>query len=56
MKRVSQYSVDIAFEEYVDEDIEELIAETLEGFGIDVLGVTFSDDMTEEYKNAGWLD
>lgn len=56
MKRVLQYSIDIALEDYVDGGMEELIAEALERFGITVFGVAFADDMTEEYKKTGWLD
>lgn len=53
MRRVLQYSIDVKLEDYVD-DMEELIAEGLERFGITVFGVAYADDLTESYKD--WLE
>lgn len=52
MAKVSQYSVDVVIDGYVG--MEELIAEALERFGITVFGVTYADDMTENYKE--WFE
>lgn len=52
MKRVVQYSADILIRNEAENeiDLEELIAEALEEKGLYVLGISFTDDMTEEYK------
>ena len=50
MKRVSQYRVDVIIDE-CDLGLEELIAEALERFGIDVALVSFNDDVTRHYKD-----
>lgn len=53
MKRVVQYSIDILIENEKENniDLEELIANTLEENGINVCGISFTDDMTKYYKD-----
>ena len=52
MKRAVSYGIDILIrnEEENRIDLEKLIAEALEEKGIYVLGVAFTDDLTEDYK------
>lgn len=54
MKRVVQYSIDILIRNKAENEInlEELIAEALEEKGLYVLSVSFTDDMTSEYKKC----
>lgn len=51
-KRVIQIAVDIVVDEGrgYDADLEEEIAEVLENGGISVMGMCFSEDQTEYYR------
>lgn len=52
MKRVVQYSVDILIRNEKENDLylDDYIQEALEEKGLYILGVSFTDDLTEEYK------
>lgn len=55
MKRVKQISLDIEVDESIDGNrLAEEVAEFLESRYI-VYGSCFLEDMTEEYKEYGWL-
>lgn len=55
MKRAVQYSVDILIRNEKENDLclDDYIQEVLEEKGLYVLGVSFTDDLTEEYKKYG---
>lgn len=55
MKRVLQYSADILIDENYEYDLEEVVDNALEDYGLNVLGVGFSADLTEVYRKCGYI-
>lgn len=55
MKRAVQYSVDILIRNEKENDLylDDYIQEVLEEKGLCVLGVSFTEDLTEEYRDYG---